>query len=91
MVIDQLLKVGIADVDQITAEAEEAKVVAVMQAAGLTAIPFTWRGDRFEVLLRSDKSGSGRTYSYLWVLDAPTRKEVPDIIWRRVMMALTSE
>ena len=92
MVIDQLLKVGIRDVDQTTAEEAMDRIVAVLKAENLTAIPFTWGGDRFEVVLRTNKTydGSG-TYSYLWVLDAPTRNHVPDIVWRRVMMALTSE
>ena len=92
MVIDQLVKEGITDVDQETAEAAEAKVIAAMQDGGRTAVAFTWRGDNFEVLLRTERQyASHEHYSYLRVLDAGTRREVPDIIWRRVMMALTAE
>lgn len=91
MVIDQLVKEGITDVNQEVAEAAEAKVLAAMQNGGRTAVTFTWRGDNFEVLTRTEKNWEGEFYSYLRVLDAGTRREVPDIIWRRVMMALTAE
>lgn len=90
MLIEQLVEEGITDEGTCAFEAAD-KVKAAMQNGGRTAVTFTWQGDDFDVVTRTKKDFMGEFQPFLEVFHSGTRREVPAIIWRRVMMALAAE